>query len=111
MIIAQGGTLVGYSLYLKDGQAVLGVRVATKLEELVHPDVVTGKQVSVEARVGKDGARSLRVDDKTVTAAGPRIEPQPKMGLSVGTDQSHDVGQYKKEKFQGAIEDLVLDIR
>ena len=111
VIIAQGGTLVGYSLYLKDGQAVLGVRVETKLEELVHPDVVTGKQVSVEARVGKDGARSLRVDDKTVTAAGPRIEPQPKMGLSVGTDQSHDVGQYKKEKFQGVIEDLVLDIR
>ncbi len=111
VIVAQGGTLVGYTLFLKKGRVAFGVRVQTKLEELVANDVVTGKSVSIQARLGKDGRRSLTVDGKTITADGPALSPQPKMGLSVGEDQNNNVGDYMIERFQGRIEELVLDVQ
>ncbi len=110
VVIAQGGTLVGYSLFLRDGKVVFAVRVEKKIEELTVGDVVTNKQVAVEARLGKDGARSLTVDGKTVTSSGPPLDPQPKMGLSVGEDQSHNVAEYKGERFRGTITNLVLAV-
>ena len=110
VIVAQGGSLVGYSLYLRDGRLIFGVRVSKQLEELKSEPVVTGKTVKVEARLGKDGRRSLTVDGVKVTATGPKLDPQPAMGLSTGEDQGPDVGRYENEKFQGAITDLVLEV-
>jgi len=111
VVIAQGGTLVGYSLCLRDGRVVFGVRVEKKLEEITVGDIVTGREVAVEAKLLKDGTRTLSVGGKEVTAAGPALNPQPALGLSVGQDQGHDVGRYKKEAFQGTIRDLVLDVQ
>lgn len=111
VVVAQGGTLVGYSLYLRDGRVIFGVRTQKKLEEITVGDVITGKAVTVEATLLKDGTRSLTVDGKQVSSPGPALDPQPALGLSVGHDQVHHVGSYKKEVFQGTIKDLVLDIR
>jgi len=111
VIIAQGGSLVGYSLYLREGRVIFGVRVNKKLKELVSDLVVTGRSVKVEARLGKDGRRTLIVDGKAVRSEGPKLDPQPAMGLSSGEDQGPNVGSYKNEKFRGRIQALVLDIR
>lgn len=111
VIVAQGGSLVGYSLYLRDGRVIFGVRVNKKLEELRSEQVVTGKNVKVVARLGRDGGRSLVVDGVTYKAAGPKLEPQPAMGLSTGEDQGPNVGSYKNEKFHGSIKNLVLEVR
>lgn len=111
VIIAQGGSLVGYSLYLRDGRVIFGVRVNKKLEELSSEQIPTGKPVNVMAQLDKDGRRSLTVDGVKITAAGPRLDPQPAMGLSTGEDQGPNVGNYRNEKFQGTIQGLVLEIR
>jgi arylsulfatase A-like enzyme len=111
VVVAQGGTLVGYALYLRDGKVILGVRVEKKLQELISPKVVTGKSVQVKALVQPDGTRTLTVDGDQVSVAGPPINVQPPLGLSVGEDQSHDVGSYKKEAFKGTLKTLVLDVR
>jgi len=111
VVVAQGGSLVGYSLYLRDGRVIFGVKVETELKELSVDDVVTGKEVSIEATLAKDGTRSLTVDGKQVSAPGPALNPQPALGLSIGHDQVHPVGKYEKEVFQGTIKDLVLDVQ
>lgn len=111
VIIAQGGSLVGYSLYLREGRIIFGVRVKNKLKELVSDPVVTGRSVKVEAKLGKDGRRTLIVDGKAVLGDGPKLDPQPAMGLSTGEDQGPNVGSYRNEKFRGRIKDLILEIR
>ena len=110
VILAQGGTLVGYTLYLTNGHVALGVRVKSEFAELRSPVQVTGKLTEIHAFIGKDGKRSLTVNGETVTSAGPPIAPQPKMGLSVGEDQSHNVGNYSEEKFKGIIQQLTLEV-
>jgi arylsulfatase A-like enzyme len=111
VIIAQGGSLVGYSLYLRDGRVIFGVRVNKQLEELSSEQIPTGKPVNVMAKLDKYGRRSLTVDGVKITADGPRLDPQPAMGLSTGEDQGPNVGNYRNEKFQGTIQGLVLEIR
>lgn len=111
VIIAQGGSLVGYSLYLRDGKLVFGVRVEKKLRELKSERVVTGREVKVQARLDKNGTRTLIVDGEKLSADGPKLNPQPAMGLSTGEDQGPNVGDYKAEKFRGTIKDLVLEVR
>ena len=111
VIVAQGGSLVGYSLYLREGRLILGVRVEKKLVELKSDRVVTGKQVKVAARLDKDGTRSLIIDGEKIKSSGPKLNPQPAMGLSTGQDQGPNVGSYKGENFNGTIKDLILEIR
>gem|GEM_PF-379429 len=110
VIIAQGGYLVGYALYLHNGQVVFGVRANKKYEILTVDQNVTGKEVLVEATLDKNGRRTLSVNDITVSAEGEPIRRQPKMGLSTGEDQSDDVGKYKDEYFVGSIVDLTLTV-
>jgi arylsulfatase A-like enzyme len=111
VIIAQGGSLVGYSLYLRDGKVIFGVRVNKKLAELSSAQIVTDKTVDIVARLGKDGSRTLSVNGTTISAKGPKLEPQPAMGLSTGEDQGPNVGNYQIEKFSGSLKNLVLEIR
>ena len=111
VIIAQGGSLVGYSLYLKDGRLVFGVRVKNKLKELKSDMDVTGKETMVSARLDKNGTRTLIVNGKKYSTDGPKLDPQPAMGLSTSEDQGPNVGSYKGEKFSGTITYLVLHIQ
>lgn len=111
VVIAQGGALVGYSLYLREGRLVFGVRVEKELKELASERIVTGAEVKVEARLGRDGRRTLIVDGMKVEADGPALNQQPAMGLSTGQDQGANVGDYRNENFRGVIRDLVLEVR
>ena len=111
VIVAQGGALVGYSLYLREGRVIFGVRVDKKLKELTTGRVVTGSEVKVEARLDRNGRRALIVDGVKVEADGPALSPQPAMGLSTGQDQGAHVGDYRNESFRGAIRNLVLEVR
>ena len=111
VIVAQGGSLVGYSLYLREGRVVFGVRVNKKLKELTAERVVTDAEVTVEARLSRAGRRTLIVDGVKVEADGPALSPQPAMGLSTGQDQGANVGDYRNESFRGEIKDLVLEVR
>jgi len=111
VVVAQGGSLVGYSLYLRDGRVIFGVKVDSELKDLTVGDVVTGREVVVEATLREDGRRSLSVDGTKISIGGPALDPQPALGLSVGHDQVHPVGKYKKQVFQGTIKDLILQIQ
>ncbi len=111
VIVAQGGALVGYSLYLREGRVIFGVRVDKKLKELTTGRIVTGSEVKVEAQLDRNGRRALIVDGVKVEADGPPLSPQPAMGLSTGQDQGAHVGDYRNETFRGAIRNLALEVR
>ena len=111
VIVAQGGSLVGYSLYLRDGKVIFGVKVNSKLEELIAEQEVTDKKVTISAQLNKEGQRSLTLDGETIKAKGPSLQPQPTMGLSVGFDQLDNLGNYKEERFDGKIERLLLEVK
>ncbi|MFT5130515.1 MAG: hypothetical protein ACI8W8_004146 [Rhodothermales bacterium] len=87
------------------------MRVKKELRELTAGGKITGRTVSVLAKLEKDGSRSLIVDGKAVSAQGPALDPQPALGLSVGEDQDHNVGEYKSERYKGAITDLILEVQ
>ncbi len=111
VIVAQGGALVGDSLYLREGRVIFGVRVDKKLKELTTGRIVTGSEVKVEAQLDRNGRRALIVDGVKVEADGPPLSPQPAMGLSTGQDQGAHVGDYRNETFRGAIRNLALEVR
>jgi len=111
VIVAQGGTLVGYTLFLRDRQVVFGVRSGGKLKELRSEAELGKDPVDIVAKLGVDGTRSLTVAGAAVKAEGPALDKQPAMGLSVGEDQGPNIADYKQEQFGGTISTLELWVK
>ena len=108
VIVAQGGSLNGYALHLREGKPVFTVRVAGDVSSIAAPEKPAGR-FRVEARLGRDGTLSLAVDGTTVArgkAAGA-IAAQPHEDFCVGFDNGRPVGDYDgKAHFRGTISNL-----
>ena len=113
VILAQGGSALGYALYLKDGKLTFATRHKGKLTVVSASGKVPKGQFGVEAVLAKDGAVTLKVGDKQVSSGktpGP-IPEQPVDGLQVGSDNSGAVGDYEApSKFHGTIENMRLKL-
>lgn len=108
VIVAQGGNIQGYALYLKDGKPIFSVRENRMLYSAAAPDAPTGK-FSLEAHLEKDGTLTLAVDGKEVArgkAPGP-IPAQPAEEMSIGKDTNVAVGDYTApHPLQGKVENV-----
>lgn len=95
VILAQGGRQHGYALHLHEGKPFFSVRQNEKLFVIASPASVEGN-FSLEARLEKDGAMSLAVNNKIVAQgkAPGLIGVQPMDGLSIGEDSQTAVGDY-----------------
>jgi spore germination protein YaaH len=112
VIVAQGGTSRGYTLFLQDGKLTFLVRTADQTTSVATREPVTGAHTAV-ATFDKSGALSLTLDSQpALSAKAPGlIEVTPVDGLDVGSDTGGTVGPYSGEnKFQGPIDSVKIEL-
>ncbi|HEY3863668.1 MAG TPA: sulfatase [Verrucomicrobiae bacterium] len=110
VIVAQGGSKVGYALYLADGLPAFSVRENGKLFTVKAAER-PGRDFKLDAQLLSNGSMTLAVDGKiSATGAAPGlVSGQPKESMCVGFDDGAAVAKYKqkaKEPFQGKLTGL-----
>ena len=108
VIVAQGGSQVGYALHLREGKPVFTVREHGRPVSITAPDAPQSSFM-LEARLARGGAMSLSINGKTVAEgkAPGLITAQPQEDFCVGFDNGRPVGDYDgKAQFQGSISKL-----
>jgi arylsulfatase A-like enzyme len=113
VIVAQGGTSRGYSLFLHNGKLTFLVRTASDVTTSIATfETVIGPHAAV-ARFEIDGKLTLKLDDQTIaTAKAPGlISAMPVDGLEVGSDDAGQVGPYSPDnRFRGAIDSVIVEL-
>ena len=109
VIVAHGGTAVGYTLYLKEGRAIFAVHAAgNNIARVASPSAIGAKAI-LQANLGKGGTITHSVDGKEVATgkAGGLINRQPQESFCVGHDDGKPVDDYDGTAvFQGGIANL-----
>lgn len=112
VLVAQGGSADGWSLFLDRGELCLAFRRDGKLT-VVRGSETPASFKTVEARIGKDGEARFAADGHEL-ARGPVPAPLERMpidGLQVGRDRGGAVGEYRAPfKFAGEIEGVLIEL-
>ncbi len=106
VILAHGGTAVGYALYAKDGSIVFAVRHSTTDVQRVSLPAVSGKPVEIQAGLDKDGTLRLSLNGSESGAAKTQglLARHPQEDFCVGHDNRNPVDdQTPKGAFDGKI--------
>jgi arylsulfatase A-like enzyme len=112
VIVAQGGSSRGYTLYLQDGKLVFLVRESGETATVSTREAISGPHTAI-ARLEADGKMSLVLDGKSIgTAKAPGlIGAMPVDGLEVGADKAGQVGPYGADnEYHGKIESVVVEL-
>lgn len=112
VIVAQGGSAHGYSLFLADGKLTFLVRSAKGIATVATPEAVAGAHTAV-ARLDAGGGLTLTLDGHLVGKASGRgpIAAMPVDGLDVGSDEGGAVGPYRApNKFGGQVETVIVEL-
>ena len=112
VLIAQGGTAHGFTLYLKDARLHFATRVGSKLSVISSEADVADNASVFEASLSKFGEVALTVDGKVVArGTAGSMKSQPLDGLQVSSDKTGAVGEYDAPfKFDGKIATATLTI-
>ena len=114
VLVAQGGTAEGYSLYIKDGSLTFVTRRGGKLSKIVATQKTSSETAKVEAHLSKTGEVTLTANGKSV-ATGNFVDGMPRHpidGLQVGSDEGGFVGEYKTPfPFTGEISSVTIDLK
>ncbi|MEM7011721.1 MAG: hypothetical protein AAF585_09575, partial [Verrucomicrobiota bacterium] len=105
VIIAHGGSAVGYSLYIKDGNVVFAVRHGSGSIERVTTPAAAG-DLEIAAAIAKDGTMSLILNDggTTKSKSPGLIDRHPQEDLCIGHDNKNPVdSNAPSAAFQGEI--------
>jgi arylsulfatase A-like enzyme len=97
VIVAQGGSRAGYSLYLKDGKLHFTTRVRGQESTISGDPPPAGERTPIIAELERDGRITLKVGGTVVASgkAGSTIPNEPGDGLDVGRDRTSPVGPYQ----------------
>ncbi len=112
VIVAQGATAQGFSLFLKAGRPHFAVRSGEDLAEVQGSKLKPGEHV-LTAGIDAKGNLSLEVDGQAV---GPKVPGElltrmPTDGLDVGSDKNGAVGPYASPNpYGGRIGSVVIEI-
>ncbi|BCM93486.1 choline-sulfatase [Abditibacteriota bacterium] len=110
VILAQGGNINGYALYLAEGKPIFVVRQKGQIYTAASTNSPTGT-FSIEAHLQQDGTMTLATDG-TIVARGKALglfAAQPKEELSIGKDTFVAVGDYKAPyPLQGKVENVQI---
>jgi arylsulfatase A-like enzyme len=112
VIVAQGATAQGFSLFLKEGRPHFVIRVGDVLHAIEGPRLTPGEHI-VTARLGGSGTLTLEVDRKSVAepVPGKLLARMPTDGLDVGRDNNGAVGPYSAPfPYPGEIKSVVIDV-
>jgi hypothetical protein len=110
VLLAHGGRVAGYALFLRDGRVVFAVRTgAGEAPTEVATPAVAAMPARILATVAADGALSLTVNDAApVRGQAPGLIPrQPAENFCLGHDDAQPVATYTgRENFAGTIQRL-----
>jgi arylsulfatase A-like enzyme len=113
VIVAQGGSADGYSLYIKNGRLTFSSRVKSKITTIASNEKVAAGSSIVELTLEKNGDVSF--EGAGVKASGKTpgaMAVQPIDGLQVGSDTGGAVGDYEAPfKFQGELNSVQLHVK
>lgn len=114
VLVAHGGTVHGYVLYVKDHTIHFEVRRNSKLTSVASPagGIVAGS-VTIVAALEQDGSGRILVNNVEV-AKQPSVgllSKTPKDGLSAGSDSGAPVGDYEAPfEYPGKLGKVLLQI-
>lgn len=105
VIVAHGGSSVGYSLYTKAGRAVFALRVSASKVHRVSAELPEGKKAKLQAQISPEGLLSLKVNDgEPVTLKAAVIPNHPQEDLGIGIDDRNPVDEESSRgKYRGRI--------
>ena len=112
VIVAQGGTALGFALFLQDGKPAFRIRAEGKAFDLIGGDSLAGKHVVV-ATLDRSGTMSLEVNGKAASepVAAALVARKPAEGLEVGRDGGAAVGPYESSyPFSGTIRSVSVEL-
>ena len=112
VILSQGGSRLGYVLYLDQGMPVFAVRSGSQVHEIRGNGLLAGKHM-LKARLSSSGELSLQIDGVSAgkPTAGKVLTGQPAEGLLVGRDEGGAVGSYRvPHPFSDTIDSVVLEL-
>ena len=106
VIIAQGGVIHGYTLYVQDGKPAFCIRKRGKMTTLTASEALPKGACTIGVELPIDGEVVLTVNGKDVARAkSPGAIVTPGDGLTVGRDGGDPVGPYEgPREFGGEIE-------
>ncbi len=113
VIVAHGGSAIGYSLYIKDDSVVFATRQGNDTISRVAAPVSKGDSLSIRAGLSKDGVLSLAVNEgETVNAKSPGLlKNHPQEDLSIGHDDRNPVDPESPTKpFKGLLMSLKIAV-
>lgn len=89
VIVAHGGSAVGYAIYLKDGRLVFAVHAGGKEIARATAAEAFGGKGMIRASLAKDGAMTVSVDGAVVARGKAEgvLKRQPAEGFCVGFDE------------------------
>ena len=112
--MAQGGTQVGYALYVKDGHLEMAMRKGGKLTSVTAPNALPTGPLTLRGSIALDGTLRLEIAGAVVAmqkASGP-LQTMPVDGLQVGRDLGGLVGEYGEENaFAGTLEKVRIELK
>ncbi|MBP88302.1 MAG: arylsulfatase [Planctomycetaceae bacterium] len=112
VIVAQGGTAAGYSLYVKSGKLMFATRHSGKITVIAASDRLPS-EAGVRAMLSRDGKVVLQVDGREVANGKTpgALNAMPSDGLQVGSDANGAVGEHNAPfAFPGKIEELTVQV-
>jgi arylsulfatase A-like enzyme len=113
VIVAQGGSALGYSLYLRGGRLTLATTDYGRRTIVAAKEKLPEGEIRLRARLAKDGTVTLEAAGKVI-AQGKTPRPIPAMpldGLEVGRDEKGAVGDYEvPNTFPGTIRELEITL-
>lgn len=111
VIVAQGGSSLGWSLYIREGTLHFVTRNQGTIQEVSAP-LPNSRAMTLEARVTPDQL-SLLADQQPLqsVACKPLIGEHPIDGLEVGRDDNGLVGRYPEDnRFRGTVRSVVIKL-
>jgi arylsulfatase len=113
VLVAHGGSAVGYALYLKDGRMIFAVHATGQATASITSKEIPSGRFTAEARLAADGSMTLALNGQ-VAATGKAeglLARQPQENFCVGHDDGVPVTTYADGKpFQGVIEKLQVTV-
>ena len=113
MVLAHGGTLVGYSLYVKEGKVVFTVRHGTNEIKRVVSRIAVSGLTRIQAGLTNEGTLRLSVNqNEAVTVSSRGLLPShPAEDFCVGHDNGNPLDeQAPRGRFNGKISSLSVAV-
>ena len=112
VIVSHGGSVVGYTLYLRENRVVFALRHGDKVTRVTSAQLPAGR-VTVEAALTADAELTLTVNGESATPvkAPGLLTKQPAEDFNLGFDAKNTVDEYDGTKqFEGKVEKLAITV-